>query len=143
MPAQNPPAINSPEAIAQGLAAKTIAVVGLSSDPTRPSLEVAQYLQEQGYRIIPVNPTEESVLGEVAYPSLRDVPVKVDVVDIFRKPEAVPAIVEDAIAAGASLIWMQLGIVNEEAAQRALDAGIAVVMDHCMKIEHGRHARHA
>ena len=134
--------INSPEAITQALAGKTIAVVGLSGDPQSPSYEVAAYLQGQGYRIIPVNPNEQEVLGERAYPSLRDVPQPVDVVDIFRRAEAVPGIVEDAIAVGAPTIWMQLGIVNEVAAQRAHAAGLNVVMDHCMHIEHAaRRAR--
>jgi predicted CoA-binding protein len=128
--------INSPEAIAQALAGKTIAVVGLSSDPQSPSYGVAAYLQGQGYHIIPVNPKEQEVLGERAYPSLRDVPQPVDVVDIFRRAEAVPGIVEDAIAIGAPTVWMQLGIVNEAAAQRAHDAGLNVVMDHCMRVEH-------
>ena len=128
--------INSPQAIAQALAGKTIAVVGLSSDPQSPSYEVAAYLQGQGYRIIPVNPNEQDVLGERAYPSLRDVPQPVDMVDIFRRAEAVPGIVEDAIAVGAPTVWMQLGIVNEAAAQRAHAAGLNVVMDHCMGVEH-------
>jgi predicted CoA-binding protein len=132
--------INSPQAIEQALAGKTIAVVGLSSNPQSPSYEVAAYLQGQGYHIIPVNPTEQEVLGERAYPSLRDVPVPVDVVDIFRRADAVPGIVEDAIAVGAPTVWMQLGIVNEAAAQRAHDAGLNVVMNHCMHIEHA--ARH-
>src|SRR5690349_144581 len=142
MTQKNPPPINSPEAIAQGLAGKTIAVVGLSRDPTGPSYHVAEYLQAHGYRIIPVNPKEQEVLGERAYPSLRDVPEPVDVVDIFRRAEAVPGVVADAIAVGAPLVWMQLGIVNEAAAQRAHAAGLNVVMDHCMHIEHAaRRAR--
>jgi uncharacterized protein len=128
--------INSPQAIEQALEGKNIAVVGLSSDPQSPSHVVAAYLQDQGYHIIPVNPTEQEVLGERAYPSLRDVPEPVDVVDIFRRADAVPGIVEDAIAVGAPAVWMQLGIVNEAAAQRAHDAGLNVVMDHCMHIEH-------
>jgi predicted CoA-binding protein len=133
--------INSPQAIEQALAGKTIAVVGLSSDPQSPSHGVAAYLQGHGYHIIPVNPREQEVLGERAYPSLRDVPQPVDVVDIFRRAEAVPGIVEDAIAVGAPMVWMQLGIVNEAAAQRAHAAGLNVVMDHCMRVEH--RARHA
>ena len=128
--------INSPQAIEQALAGKTIAVVGLSSNPQSPSYKIAAYLQGQGYHIIPVNPTEQEVLGERAYPSLRDVPVPVDVVDIFRRADAVPGIVEDAIAVGAPTVWMQLGVVNEAAAQRAHDAGLNVVMDHCMRVEH-------
>jgi uncharacterized protein len=130
------PTTNSREAIEQGLAGRTIAVVGLSKHPESASLPVAHYLQSQGYRIIPVNPREESVLGETAYPSLQDVPDKIDVVDIFRKSEAVPEIVEDAIKIGAQVVWMQIGIVNREAAQRAQDAGLAVVMNRCMKVEH-------
>jgi predicted CoA-binding protein len=133
--------INSPQAIEQALAGKIIAVVGLSSDLQSPSYEVAAYLQGQGYHIIPVNPTEQEVLGERAYPSLRDVPEPVDVGDIFRRAAAVPGVVEDAIAVGAPTVWMQLGIINEVAAQHAHDAGLNVVMDHCMHIEHA--ARHA
>src|SRR4051812_32634028 len=102
----------------------TIAVVGLSNKPDRPSHSVPAYLQEQGYRIIPVNPTITEALGEKAYPSLRDVPVNVDVVEIFRRSEDVPPVVEDAIAIGAKVVWMQEGIVNEEAARRAEEAGL-------------------
>ena len=132
--------INSPQAIEQALAGKTIAVVGLSSNPQSPSHGVAAYLQGQGYRIIPVNPHEQVILGERVYPSLRDIPEPVDVVDIFRRADAVPGIVDDAIAIGAPLVWMQLGIVNQEAADHAQAAGITVVMDHCMRVEH--RARH-
>lgn len=128
--------INSPEAIRRALAGKTIAVVGLSSDPARPSYGVARYLQRQGYRIIPVNPNEQKVLGEQAYPSLREVPVPVDVVDVFRRPDAVPEIVEDAIAIGAPVLWLQQGVIHPQAAARAQAAGLAVVMDRCMKVEH-------
>jgi predicted CoA-binding protein len=116
--------------------AKTIAVVGLSDKPERPSYEVAAYLQQEGYRIIPVNPNVREVLGEKAYASLRDIPEVVDVVDIFRRPEYVPPIVEDAIAMGAKVVWMQLGIINEEAALRAESAGLTVVMDACMAATH-------
>ncbi len=140
MTTATPPPINSPEAIAQGLAAKTVAVVGLSSNPTNPSYAIARYLQEHGYRIIPVNPKETEVLGEKAYPSVQAIPERVDVVDVFRRAEAMPDVVEDAIAAGAPLVWMQLGIRNEAAATRAQAAGLAVVMDHCMKVEHHRRA---
>ena len=128
--------INSPGAIRRALAGKTIAVVGLSSDPARPSYGVARYLQRQGYRIIPVNPNEQKVLGEQAYPSLREVPVPVDVVDVFRRPDAVPEIVEDAIAIGAPVLWLQQGVIHPQAAARAQAAGLAVVMDRCMKVEH-------
>jgi predicted CoA-binding protein len=117
---------------------KTIAVVGLSPDPTRPSHNVARYLQAHGYRIIPVNPIAEEVLGEKSYPDLASVPDDVDVVDVFRAPEHVPAIVEAAIAKGAKAVWMQEGVVHEEAAARAQEAGLLVVMDHCMLKEHRR-----
>ena len=133
---------NSRAAIERGLAAKTDAIVGLSSKPESPSYEVGEYLQRHGYRIIPVNPKEQEVFGERAYPSLRDVPVPVDVVDVFRRAEAVPGIVEDAKAIGAPFLWLQLGIVNEDAAREAEAAGMTVVMDHCMHIEHLRRHRH-
>jgi predicted CoA-binding protein len=117
-------------------ATKTIAVVGLSDKPDRPSHTIPAYLQEQGYHIIPVNPRLSEALGEKAYPSLRDVPVAVDVVEIFRRAEDVPPLVEEAIAIGAKVVWMQLGIVNEEAAARAEAAGLTVVMDTCMGATH-------
>lgn len=117
---------------------KTIAVVGLSPNPSRPSHNVARYLQAQGYRIIPVNPMVEEVLGEKSYPDLASVPEAVDVVDIFRRPEHVPAIVEAAIAKGVRAVWMQEGIVHQEAAERAQEAGLMVVMDRCMLKEHRR-----
>ena len=109
--------------------ASTIAVVGLSPRPERPSYYVARYLQEQGYRIIPVNPTLESVLGERCYPDLKSVPERVDMVDIFRRSEHVGPIVDDAIAIGAKYIWMQDGVVDHDAAARAREAGLSVVMD--------------
>jgi len=115
---------------------KTIAVVGLSDKPDRPSYRVAKYLQDHGYRIIPVNPTLTEVLGERAYPDLLAVPEPVDVVDIFRQSEAVPPIVEQAIAIGARAVWMQEGVVHETAAARARQAGLDVVMDRCMFKEH-------
>ena len=115
---------------------KTIAVVGLSDKPDRDSYQIAAYLQQQGYRIIPVNPRATEVLGEKAYPSLRDVPEPVDVVDIFRRSEDVPPIVADAIAIGAKAVWMQAGIVNEEAAASAEAAGLTVIMDACMRSTH-------
>lgn len=117
---------------------KTIAVVGLSPDPEKASHQVASYLQAQGYRIIPVNPMTEEVLGERSYPDLASVPERIDVVDIFRRPEHVPSIVEAAIAAGVPAIWMQEGIVHEAAAERARAAGRRVVMNRCMKAEHFR-----
>lgn len=117
---------------------KTIAVVGLSEKHDRPGYAIPAYLQQQGYRIIPVNPRLTEALGEKAYASLRDIPELVDVVDIFRRAEDIPPIVEDAIAIGAKVVWMQLGIVNEEAAARAESAGLTVVMDTCMSATHQR-----
>jgi predicted CoA-binding protein len=116
--------------------ARVVAVVGLSDKPDRDSYHVAAYLQSVGYRVIPVNPAVAQVLGERSYPSLRDVPEKIDVVDVFRKPEAVPAVVDDAIAAGAKVVWMQDGVVHEEAAAKARAAGLTVVMDRCMLRDH-------
>jgi hypothetical protein len=120
---------------------RTIAVVGLSSNPSRPSYRVAGYMQAQGYRIIPINPNETNVLGEPAYPSLASVPGTVDLVDIFRKSEDVLPIVEEAIARGAKAIWMQEGVVNEAAAARAGQAGLPVVMDRCWRKEHAARLR--
>jgi predicted CoA-binding protein len=117
-------------------ATQTIAVVGLSDKPDRPGHSIPAYLQAQGYRIIPVNPRLSEALGEKAYASLREVPVPVDVVDIFRRAEDVPPVVEDAIAIGAKVVWMQLGIINEEAASQAEAAGLIVVMDTCMGETH-------
>ena len=108
---------------------KTIAVVGLSPNPERDSYRVAKYLQEQGYRIIPVNPGVEEVLGEKCYPSLTAIPERVDMVDVFRRTEFVPLLVEEAIQIGAKVVWMQDDIVHEEAAQKAREAGLDVVMD--------------
>jgi predicted CoA-binding protein len=119
-------------------ASKTVAVVGLSDNPERASYHVAAYLQKHGYRIIPVNPAVTEVLGEPSYPGLREVPVPVDLVDVFRRSEAVPPIVEDAIAIGAKAVWMQEGVVHEEAAARARAAGLKVVMDRCTLKEHAR-----
>lgn len=130
----------SPEEIAAILKNyRVVAVVGLSSEPDRPSYRVAAYLQQHGYRIIPVNPGCSEILGEKCYPSLKDIPFPVEVVDIFRKVEAIPAIVAEAIAIGAKVVWMQLGLVEPAAARRARNAGLEVVMDRCMKIEHGQH----
>ena len=117
---------------------RTVAMVGLSSNPFRPSHFVAIYMLAEGYRVIPVNPRESEILGQKSYASLRDIPEPVDLVDIFRDPKAVPPIVEEAIAIGAKTVWMQLGVINLEAAQRARDAGLNVVMDACVKIEHAR-----
>ena len=116
--------------------AKTIAVVGLSSSPLRPSYGVAAYLQHHGYRIIPVNPQIKGALGEKAYASLKDVPEKIDIVDIFRRPEFVPEIVEQAIALKIAAIWMQEDVIHNEAAEKARKAGAFVVMDRCMLKEH-------
>jgi uncharacterized protein len=118
--------------------ARTIAIVGLSPNKLRPSYFVANYLQYRGYKVVPVNPRATEILGERAYPTLRDVPIPVDVVDVFRDPAAVPEIVEDAIAIGAKALWLQFDVVVPEAAARAAEAGLDVVMDRCMKIEHGR-----
>ncbi len=115
---------------------KTVAVVGLSSDESRPSYRIARYLQGCGFRVIPINPNLKEVLGEKAYPSLRDVPEKIDIVDVFRRSEDVPPIAEDAIAIGAKCLWMQEGIVNKQAAKRAEQAGLNVVMDRCIMMEH-------
>ncbi|MBU6433988.1 MAG: CoA-binding protein [Nitrospirae bacterium] len=121
---------------------RTIAVVGLSSNPARPSHRVAAYMQAQGYRVIPVNPNETTVLGELAYPSLTAVPGTIDLVNIFRKPEGVLPIVEEAIARCAKAIWMQEGVVNEAAAEWARRAGLLVVMDRCWLKDHAARSNH-
>jgi predicted CoA-binding protein len=118
--------------------ARTIAVVGLSGKRFRPSYGVAEYMQRAGYRIIPVNPQESQVLGETCYPDLDSVPDAVDIVDIFRRSEYVPEIVEAAIRKGAKVVWMQEGVVHEKAAERAREAGLAVVMDRCILKDHRR-----
>jgi predicted CoA-binding protein len=115
---------------------QVVAVVGLSAEPGRPSYLVAQYLQNHGYRIVPVNPGCQEILGEKCYPSLRDIPFPVEVVDIFRKVEAIPAIVDEAIAVGAKAVWLQLGLEESQSAQKARQAGLQVVQNRCMKIEH-------
>ena len=117
---------------------RVVAVVGLSADPGRPSHQVAQYLQGHGYRIIPVNPGCQEILGEKCYPSLKDIPFPVEVVDIFRKVDAIPGIVDDAIAKGAKVVWMQQGLEEHVSGGKARQAGLAVVMDRCMKIEHNQ-----
>lgn len=117
---------------------KTIAVVGISDDPTRPSHFVASFLEAHGYNIIPVNPKLIKWEGKKCYPDLLTIPVKVDIVDIFRRSEAVPPVVDEAIAIKAKSVWMQEGIINEEAAAKAREAGIEVVMDKCMKTEYIR-----
>jgi len=118
--------------------AKTIASVGLSSNQEKESYWIVLYLKEQGYRIIPVNPTATEILGEKVYPSLSAIPDKVDVVQVFRKPEDVPSVVDEAIKIGAKVVWMQEGIRHEVAAQKARDAGLEVVMDACMRATHRR-----
>jgi uncharacterized protein len=115
-----------------------IAVVGLSADWFRPSYFAAKYMQEHGYRVIPVNPKYAEILGEKCYRSLRDIPEKVDIVDVFRKTQDVPPIADDAIAIRAKVLWQQLGVRNESAAAKARAAGLDAVMDRCVKIEHGR-----
>ena len=117
---------------------RTIAVVGLSSKRFRPSYGVAEYMQRSGYRIVPVNPEESEVLGEKSYPDLDSVPESIDIVDIFRRSEFVPEIVEAAIRKGAKAIWMQEGVVSEDAARRAAEAGLDVVMDRCILKDHRR-----
>jgi uncharacterized protein len=119
--------------------AKTIAIVGLSSNQLRASNFVGYYLKRHGYRVIPVNPRETEILGQTCYPSLRDIPEPVDVVDVFRAPGAVPEIARDAVAIGASTLWCQLGVVNVEGARIAEEGGLTVIMDRCVKFEHARY----
>ena len=120
------------------LRSRTLAVVGLSAQWHRPSYFAAKYMRDHGYRILPVNPRYAEVLGQTCYPDLESVPEPVDIVDCFRKAAEIPAIADDAIAIGAKVLWMQLGIVNDEAAERASAAGLDVVMNRCVKIEHAR-----
>ena len=117
---------------------RTIAVVGLSANWYRPSYFAAKYLQEHGYRVIPVNPAYDTVLGEKCWKSLAEIPEKVDIVDCFRRSEEIPALADGAIAIGAKVLWMQLGVTSDEARRKAEAAGLEVVEDRCMKIEHGR-----
>lgn len=117
---------------------RTLAVVGLSADWFRPSYFAAKYMQEHGYRIIPVNPKYDEILGEKCYPSLAAIPEPVDVVDVFRKPADAPAIAREAVAIGAKTLWLQIGVVSDEARQIAEAAGLTVVMDRCVKIEYAR-----
>ena len=118
--------------------AKTIAVVGMSPRPDRPSHYVAKYLMENGYRIIPVNPAADEILGMKSYPNLKSVPERIDLVDIFRRPREVPPIVDDALEIGARFIWMQDGVIHEESAAKARARGASVVMDNCTMREHMR-----
>ena len=121
------------------LAARTIAIVGLSKDPLRPSYFIGFYLKRHGYKVVPVNPREPEVVGEKSYPSLKDIPFPVDVVDVFRRPDAVPQIARDAVAIGAKALWLQFGVISPEGARIAEDGGLTVVMDRCMKVEHARY----
>ena len=117
---------------------RTIAVVGLSANESRDSHRVADYLKQNGYRIIPVNPAVETVLGEKSYPDLKSIPETVDVVDVFRRPEHVPEIAAQAVSIGARALWLQLGVRDDESAQRAKEAGLTVIQDACIKVEHSR-----
>jgi predicted CoA-binding protein len=129
-----------PETIQRVLGgAGTIAVVGLSSNPLRASNFVGFYLQRHGYRVIPVNPRETEILGEVSYPSLAAVPEPIDIVNVFRAPDALPAIATEAVAAEAGALWCQFGVINEEGARIAADGGLDVVVDRCLKVEHARY----
>lgn len=120
-------------------ATKTIAVVGLSGNELRASHFVGYYLKRHGYRVIPVNPREPAILGETSYGSLRDIPEKVDLVDVFRAPDALPGIAEDTVAIGAKALWCQYGVINTDGARIAEDGGVTVIMDRCLKVEHARY----
>ena len=119
--------------------AKTIAVVGLSSNELRASYFVGYYLKRHGYQVIPVNPRETEILGEKSYASVLDVPVPVDIVNVFRAPDALPGIARDAVTIGAGAMWCQFGVINAEGAQIAEDGGVPVIMDRCLKVEHARY----
>jgi uncharacterized protein len=119
--------------------AHTIAIVGLSGNPLRASYFVGYYLKRHGYQVIPVNPREKEILGETSYPSLADVPEKVDVVNVFRAPAALPGIAQEAVAIGAGTLWCQFGVINEEGAKIAEEGGLTVIMDRCIKVEHARY----
>jgi len=121
------------------LNAKTVAIVGLSNNPLRASYFVGFYLKRHGYRVIPVNPREKEILGEKSYPSLKDIPEAVDIVNVFRAPEAVPGIAKDAVAIGAKALWCQFTVISPEGARIAEEGGLAVVMDRCIKVEHARY----
>jgi predicted CoA-binding protein len=122
------------------LSAKTVAIVGLSGNPLRASYFVGFYLQRHGYRVIPVNPRESEILGERSYATLREIPVPVDIVNVFRAPAALPGIATDAVAIGAKCLWCQFTVINEEGARIAENGGLSVVMDRCIKVEHARYA---
>ena len=128
--------MNEPETIRSMLAGKTIAVIGLSEDPAKPSHYVSAYMQQHGYKIYPINPSISEVLGEKSYASLSDLPIKPDIVDVFRLPKFIPAIVDEMLQLGLKNLWVQQGIVNLEAATRAEAGGIHVVMDRCIMVEH-------
>jgi len=127
------------DVIRNALNAKRIALVGLSANELRASSFVGRYLLFHGYDVVPVNPNEESILGRKSYPSLSDIPEKVDIVDVFRHPSAVPAIAEEAKAVGANCLWLQFGVISEEGAELASKGGLDVVMDRCLKVEHARY----
>ena len=128
-----------PDVIRRVLNRKNVAIVGLSGNELRASNFVGRYLQIYGYNIFPVNPREDEILGRPSYASLRDIPESIDTVDVFRKPEAIPDIARDAVAIGAKCLWLQYGVISEEGAQIAVDGGLDVVMDRCMKVEHARY----
>jgi predicted CoA-binding protein len=119
--------------------AKTIAIVGLSNNPLRASYFVGYYLKRHGYRVIPVNPRETEILDETCYPKLTDVPEHIDIVNVFRAPDALPGIARDSVAIGADVLWCQFGVINAEGAQIAEDGGMTVIMDRCLKVEHARY----
>jgi uncharacterized protein len=119
--------------------AGTIAIVGLSNNPLRASYFVGYYLKRHGYKVIPVNPREKEILGEKSYPSLKDIPGKVDVVNVFRAPAALPGIAQEAVDIGAGTLWCQFGVINEEGAKIAEEGGLTVIMDRCLKVEHARY----
>jgi len=128
-----------PEVIRQALTRRRVAIVGLSGNELRASNFVGRYLLNNGYDVVPVNPREDSILGLTSYESLADIPTPVDTVDVFRQPSAVPELAREAVAIGASCLWLQFGVISEEGAQIALDGGLDVVMDRCMKVEHARY----
>ena len=119
--------------------ARTVAIVGLSANALRASYFVGYYLKRHGYRVIPVNPRESEILGETSYPTLRDAPVPVDIVNVFRAPDALPEIAADTVAIGAKTLWCQFGVINEEGNRIAEDGGVTVIVDRCLKIEHARY----
>ena len=128
-----------PAVLRKALAKRNVAIVGLSGNELRASNFVGRYLLRNGYNVIPVNPREETVLGQTSYASLLDIPGRVDTVDVFRKPDAVPEIARDSVEIGATCLWLQYGVITEQGARVALDGGLDVVMDRCMKVEHARY----